>query len=66
MSPGSRRSPESRRRFRRDWSPHVEYSEFMYVASRAYNRVEGWSFVAGPRIQRPTSWGGLNIELVTA
>ena len=38
------------------------YTNFFYVASRAYDRVEGWSFVVGPRIQRFTSWGNFNVE----
>lgn len=37
-------------------------TEFFYVASRAYDRVEGWSFVVGPRFQRFTDWGKINIE----
>jgi hypothetical protein len=37
-------------------------TEFFYVASRAYDRVEGWSFVVGPRFQRFTDWGKFNIE----
>ncbi len=52
-----------RHRIRREWTRGQAYSDFAYVASRAYNRVEGWSFVAGPRIQRPTSWGAYNVEL---
>ena len=52
-----------RRRIRREWTRGAAYSEFLYVASRTYNRVEGWSFVAGPRIQRPTGFGAVNIEL---
>lgn len=52
-----------RRRFRREWKTGSGYSDFLYLASRTYNRVEGWSFVAGPRIQRPTTWGAVNIEL---
>ena len=52
-----------RRKIRREWTRGAAYSEFLYVASRTYNRVEGWSFVAGPRIQRPTSFGAINIEL---
>jgi cytoskeletal protein CcmA (bactofilin family) len=54
-----------RHRFRRDWTPRASnsYSELVYLASRSYNRLEGWSFVAGPRIQRPTEWGGINIDL---
>jgi hypothetical protein len=54
-----------RRRIRRDWTPGPSnsYSELVYLASRAYNRVEGWSFVAGPRIQRSTGWGGVNVDL---
>lgn len=38
------------------------YTDFFYVASRAYDRVEGWSFVVGPRFQRYTSWGNFNIQ----
>lgn len=37
-------------------------TEFFYVASRAYDRVEGWSFVVGPRFQRFTDWGKINVE----
>src|ERR1019366_3450973 len=37
------------------------YSDFFYVASRAYDRVEGWSFVVGPRFQRFPAWGKINI-----
>ena len=38
------------------------YTEFFYVASRAYNRVEGLSFVIGPRFQRFPDWGKINVE----
>jgi hypothetical protein len=38
------------------------YTDFFYVASRAYDRVEGWSSVVGPRFQRYTSWGNINLE----
>jgi hypothetical protein len=38
------------------------YTDFFYVASRAYDRVEGWSSVVGPRFQRYTSWGNVNLE----
>lgn len=38
------------------------YTDFFYVASRTYDRVEGWSFVVGPRIQRFTDWGKFNVE----
>jgi len=38
------------------------YTDFFYVASRAYDRVEGWSFVVGPRFQRFPAWGKINIE----
>ncbi len=38
------------------------YTDFFYVASRAYDRVEGWSFVVGPRFQRFTDWGKFNVE----
>ena len=51
-----------RRRIRREWKVGSGYSDFLYVASRTYNRVEGWSFVAGPRVQRPTSFGAVNLE----
>jgi hypothetical protein len=51
------------RKIRREWTRGAANSEFLYVASRTYNRVEGWSFVAGPRIQRPTSFGAVNVEL---
>ena len=51
-----------RHHIRHEWLRGEAYSDFLYVASRSYNRVEGWSFVAGPRIQRPTSWGAVNVE----
>jgi hypothetical protein len=38
------------------------FTDFFYVASRAYNRVEGWSVVVGPRFQRNPSWGKINVE----
>jgi Omp85 superfamily domain len=38
------------------------YTEFFYVASQAYNRVEGWSILVGPRFQRFPEWGKINIE----
>jgi hypothetical protein len=57
-----------RRRFRRQSATetriHNSYAEFFHVSSRAYNRIEGWSFVAGPRIQRSTDWGALNLEIL--
>ena len=37
-------------------------TEFFYAASRTYDRVEGWSFVVGPRFQRFTDWGKINVE----
>lgn len=59
----------SRRRFRREWTRRTSnsgsyggYSDFPYLASRTYNRLEGWSFVAGPRVQRNTAWGAVNFE----
>ena len=61
----------SRRRLRREWARRTGsasnnsyggYADFLYVASRTYNRLEGWSFVAGPRMQRNTSWGAVNLE----
>lgn len=54
-----------RRRFRRaptrEWSRDPGYADF-FLASRAYNRIEGWSLAVGPRIRRPTSWGAYNLE----
>jgi hypothetical protein len=38
------------------------YSDFFFVASRAYNRVEGLAFVLGPRFQRSPEWGKINVE----
>ncbi|MFI5309958.1 MAG: hypothetical protein ACHQQ3_01895 [Gemmatimonadales bacterium] len=38
------------------------YTDFFFVASRAYNRVEGLSFVVGPRFQRFPDWGKINVE----
>ena len=38
------------------------YTEFFYVASKAYNRVEGWSVVVGPRFQRTPDWGKISVE----
>lgn len=38
------------------------YTEFFFVASRSYNRVEGLSFVVGPRFQRFPDWGKINVE----
>lgn len=52
-----------RHRIRKEWAHGEASSEFLYVASRTYNRVEGWSFVAGPRFERPTSFGSVNVEL---
>jgi len=51
-----------RHRIRREWARGEAYSDFAYVASRSYNRVEGWAFAAGPRLHRPTSWGAVNVE----
>jgi hypothetical protein len=52
-----------RHRIRKEWLRGEASSEFLYLASRTYNRVEGWSFVAGPRIHRPTSWGAVHVDL---
>ena len=38
------------------------YTDFFYLASRAYNRVEGWSIVVGPRFERTPAWGKINVE----
>jgi hypothetical protein len=37
------------------------YNEFFYVASQAYDRVEGWSILVGPRFQRFPAWGKINV-----
>ena len=52
----------SRHRVRHEFRHGEAYTDFFYVASRAYNRVEGWSIVAGPRIQRTPSWGKYSVE----
>ncbi|MCX5763977.1 MAG: hypothetical protein NTU67_05005 [Gemmatimonadetes bacterium] len=52
----------SRRSIRHEFRRGEAYTDFFYVASRAYNRVEGWSFVAGPRFRRITDWGKINVE----
>lgn len=52
-----------RQRIRREWTRGEANAEFFHVASRTYNRVEGWSFVAGPRVTRTHSWGKSTLEL---
>ena len=52
----------SRQSIRHELRRGEAYTDFFYVASRAYNRVEGWSFVAGPRFRRLTDWGKINVE----
>lgn len=52
----------ARRRIKHEFRRGEAYTDFFYVASRAYNRVEGWSFVAGPRFRRLTDWGKINVE----
>ncbi len=52
-----------RHRIRREWLRGEASTDYLYVASRAYNRVEGWSFVAGPRVHRPTPWGAVQVDL---
>jgi hypothetical protein len=37
-------------------------TEFFSAASRAYNRVEGWSVVVGPRLVRYPEWGKIDVE----
>ena len=49
-------------RIRRQFRRGEAYTDFFYVASRAYNRVEGLSFVIGPRFQRLPAWGAINVE----
>ena len=51
-----------RHNVRHDLRSGSAYSDFFFVASRAYNRVEGLSFVVGPRFQRSPQWGTLNVE----
>ncbi len=52
----------SRRRIKHELRRGEAFTDFFYVASRAYNRIEGWSFVAGPRFRRNTDWGKVNVE----
>ena len=52
-----------RHNVRHDFRRGSAYTEFAFVASRAYNRVEGLSFVVGPRFQRFPSWGKINVEM---
>jgi hypothetical protein len=49
-------------RIRREIRRGEASTEFFYVASRAYNRVEGLSFVIGPRFHRLPHWGEINVE----
>jgi hypothetical protein len=51
-----------RHRVRHEFRRGEAFTDFFYVASRAYNRVEGWSIIAGPRFQRTPSWGKINVE----
>jgi hypothetical protein len=51
-----------RHNVRHDFRRGSAYTDFFFVASRAYNRVEGLSFVVGPRFQRFPSWGKINVE----
>ena len=51
-----------RHNVRHDLRHGAAYTDFFFVASRSYNRVEGLSFVVGPRFQRLTNWGKFNIE----
>lgn len=52
----------SRHRVRHEFRRGEAYTDFFYLASRAYNRVEGWSIAAGPRFQRTPSWGKFSVE----
>jgi len=52
----------TRHSVRHDFRHGSAYTDFFFVASRAYNRVEGMSFVIGPRFQRFPAWGKINIE----
>ncbi|MBI1809802.1 MAG: hypothetical protein HYR75_07895 [Gemmatimonadetes bacterium] len=52
----------NRHRVRHEFRRGEAFTDFFYVASRAYNRVEGWSIVAGPRFQRTPAWGKINVE----
>ena len=51
-----------RHHIRREFRRGEAYTEYFYAASRSYNRVEGWSFAVGPRIQRAPSWGKINLD----
>jgi hypothetical protein len=51
-----------RRRIKGEFRKGEAYTDFFYVASRTYNRVEGWSFEAGPRFRRTTDWGKINVQ----
>lgn len=51
-----------RHQVRHEFRRGEAYTDFFYLASRAYNRVEGLSFVLGPRFQRLTAWGKINVE----
>ena len=51
-----------RHNVRHDFRRGSAYTEFFFVASRSYNRVEGLSFVVGPRFQRFPAWGKINVE----
>lgn len=51
-----------RRRIKGEFRRGEAYTEFFYVASRTYNRIEGWSIEAGPRFRRTTDWGKINVQ----
>ncbi len=51
-----------RHRVRHEFRRGEAYTDFFYAASRAYNRVEGWSIAVGPRIQRTPEWGKINLD----
>ncbi len=52
----------NRHRVRHEFRRGEAFTDFFYVASRAYDRVEGWSIVAGPRFARTPSWGKVAVE----
>lgn len=52
----------TRHRVRHEFRRGEAFTDFFYLASRSYNRVEGWSFAAGPRFQRTPDWGKFKIE----
>ncbi len=51
-----------RHNVKHDFRNGAAYTDFFFIASQAYDRVEGWSVIAGPRFQRFPEWGKINVE----